>query len=148
MKSFLKIFLIVWSVMILGAAIVSVLAFVAIRDTGFMNVSVRDGHEGVTVRVPVPVLPVHVVANVVGSLPVRVTWSNSDVDNIGPALTSMLEEIESAPDATLLSIDDGGDRVTVRKEDGLFVVNVDDGWDEVKITVPVRTARKIAWALR
>lgn len=148
MSSFLRIFLVVWSVLILGAAIASVIAYVAIRDTGFMNVSVRDRSEGVTVRVPVPVLPIHAVANVVGTFPVRVTWSDSEVGDVGPALQAMLTEIDSAPDATLLTVEDGRDTVTIRKENGLFVVRVDDGWDEVKITLPVRTARKIAWALR
>lgn len=148
MKSFLKIFFVVWSVLALGTLVISLLAYVAIRETGFMNVSVRDRSEGLTIRIPVPVLPVHIVANVIGTFPVRITWSDSNTGEVGPALHAMLTEIDSAPDATLLTVQDGRDRVTVRKEKGLFVVHVDDGWDEVKITVPVRTARRIAWALR
>lgn len=149
MKSFLKIFSVVFLVLLAGVVALSAVTYVAVRETGFVDVRVRDRREGVTIRVPVPVLPVHAAASVAGAMPVRITWSDPEMEDFGSALHEALAELEHSPDATLLQVDDGRDRVLIRKQNGDLIVNVDDGWDsQVRVSIPLATARRVAWALR
>ena len=148
MRSFLRIFLVVWLIMAVGVAAITAAMYVAVRNAGFGSVAVYDRHEGVSVTVPVPALPVHIAASVLGSVPVRVHWNHGDVPEIGESFVALLDEVAAGPDATLVEITEHGDRVRVAKNGDQIVISVDDGHDRVRVTVPIRTARKVAHALR
>lgn len=148
MKSFVKIFAVVSGVMLTFAFALTLVAFFALRNTGFMEVAIRDHHEGVTVNMPVPVLPIHMAASVVGGFPVRVTWSDEEFETLAPIVQDAIAEIDAGPDMTIVALDDGADKVRIHKVNDQLVVRVHDGMDDVRITVPMRTVRKVAWALR
>lgn len=144
MKSFLKIFSVVFLVMAVGVAAITALMFVAFRNAGFATVAVHDRSEGMVVTAPIPLLPIHVVSSVMGGLPVHVEWDHHDVPDVRRELTAMLSEIEAGPDAQLFELYDGGDRIVVQKRGHQLELEIDDGWDEVKISIPIRTARRFA----
>lgn len=148
MKSFLKIFTVVFLLMGLGIAALSGLMFIAVRNAGFASIAVHDGHEGLTVTAPIPLLPVHIATSVMNGLPVRVEWDHHELPEVRHAMAAMIAEIESGPDATLVEIDEHGDRITLSKRGDQLELNVDDGWDRVRISVPIRTASRVAHSLR
>jgi len=60
----------------------------------------------------------------------------------GPMLHAILEELDDLPDCTLVEVEDGRTTVRVYKERGALKVQVDDEDVHVKVSVPMRSARR------
>ena len=141
MKRFLIVVSAVFAVVILGwvALIGAVYAW-----GGVATVKVQDGDSGVNLYVPVPMALVDAAVTTSTWVVPDEEWLDLDVElgEWGPMLHAILEELDEMPDCTLVEVEDGLTTVKVSKERGALKVRVDDEDVHVKISVPMRSARR------
>jgi len=111
---------------------------------GVATVRVQDREEGVNLYVPVPMALVDAAVTTSGFVIPDEEWLDLDVElgEWGPMLYAMLEELDDLPDCTLVEVEDGSTSVRVSKEGGALKVLVDDKDIHVKVSVPMRSARR------
>ena len=141
----MKRFLIVAS----AAFAVLILSWVALIGAvyawgGVATVRVQDHNEGVNLYVPVPMALVDAAVTTTGFVVPDEEWLDLDVElgDWGPLLHAMLDELDGLPDCTLVEVEDGLTHVKVYKERGALKVRVDDEEVHVKVSVPMRSARR------
>jgi hypothetical protein len=111
---------------------------------GVATVRVQDGEEGVNLYVPVPMALVDAAVTTTGFVVPNEEWLDLDVElgDWGPMIHAMLEELDELPDCTLVEVEDGAAHVRVYKEGGSLKVRVDEEDVHVKVSVPMRSARR------
>lgn len=111
---------------------------------GVATVRVQDRQEGVNLYVPVPMALVDAAVTTSSFVVPEEEWLDLDVElgEWGPMLHAMLDELDKLPDCTLVEVEDGPTHVRVFKEGGALKVQVDDEEVHVKVSVPMRSARR------
>jgi hypothetical protein len=111
---------------------------------GVATVRVQDREEGVNLFVPVPMALVDAAVTTSSFVIPQEEWLNLDIEfgEWGPMIHAMLDELDNLPDCTLVEVEDGLTSVRVFKEGGSLKVLVDDEEVHVKVSVPVRSARR------
>lgn len=111
---------------------------------GVATVRVQDREEGVNLYVPVPMALVDAAVTTTGFVVPEEEWLDLDVElgEWGPMIHVMLEELDDLPDCTLVEVEDGATHVRVYKEGGALKVLVDEEEVHVKVSVPMRSARR------
>ncbi len=116
--------------------------------SGVATVRVKDVDEGINLFIPVPMALVEVAAS-------TAAWGHSDHfrlemdahrDQLGelvPLVRTMLAELEDCPDVTLVEVESDRSRVKVKKQRGDLVVEVDDDGVAVRVSLPVRSVRRM-----
>ena len=141
MKRFLIVVSAVFAVVILSwvALIGAVYAW-----GGVATVQVQDRHEGVNLYVPVPMALVDAAVTTGSWVVPEEEWLDLDVElgDWGPMVRSMLAELDDLPDCTLVEVEDGLTKVKVFKDGGALKVRVDDEEVHVKVSIPMRAARR------
>lgn len=67
-----------------------------------------------------------------------------DLGDWGPAFAASLEAFEDCPDGLLLEAQDGTETVRIEKRGRSFLIHVDDGASNVRISVPARFLGRVA----
>ena len=115
---------------------------------GVVIVDVReDGPDGPRIWLPVP-LPLAQAALALAPGEARAVDLPA-LEPYLPAAAALLEALAGQPDFTILEVDEGRDRVLVRKEGDRLVIDVREGENEqVSCRLPLRTARRLLDACR
>lgn len=104
-----------------------------------MIVSVHEGGaDGTNIVVPVPLVFAQAVLAVT-PMPdeVRELRVPPEAERWLPVAGRLLEHLEGVPDAVLVSVEEGDERVMVRKAGDSLLVDVEDGDERVHVRVPV-----------
>jgi hypothetical protein len=114
---------------------------------GLVTVKVQeDRADGTNVYIPVPaalldlglmLVPDEEMARVQADL-------RKDLGDWGPAFAASLEAFEDCPDGLLLEAQDGAETVRIEKRGRSFLIHVDDGASDVRISVPARFLGRMA----
>lgn len=133
-----------FAVMIVGSGL---LIAGTIAVGGLVTVKVEeDRADGTNVYVPVPaalldlglaLVPDEEMARVQADL-------REDLGDWGPAFAASLEAFEDCPDGLLLEAQDGAETVRIEKRGRSFLIHVDDGTSDVRISVPARFLGRVA----
>ena len=124
----------------------------SVARSGMMTVRIHEmGPHGVkNLYVPVPAALVNLGLDMVPMLTGRDVFGEvrSDLGDMGPAFAAALTELEDAPDAVLVDIQDGHENVRIVKEGDSLEIQVDGPDGQVEVSLPAsllgRIAREIA----
>lgn len=135
-SSGVRLFLaVVVSIVVIGAATVSVVA-AAIYHAGSVEVEVvESGGDRISLSVPTT-LVVAAVQLVPDDL---IQEAAGEMEPWWPVVHEASRELVRCPDAVLVQVDGPDESVRVAKRGGELVVDVRDGGDRVHVVVPVRT---------
>lgn len=133
-----------------GMALLALVYFIVpywlVTRDGMVEISVREsGDRGDRVGIRVPASLVRVAAALVPTI--RPGIEDREVLGGLAAAKAALDVLADIPDAPLVSVDEPGTRVRISKERGRLVVEVDDGGDQVRISIPPAAIRALANAL-
>lgn len=132
------------AVLILGSGLV--LATTVVR-AGMMTVRIHE--PGQTVSLHVPAALAYLGLDLLPLLDDRVGAEiRADLGEMRPALAAALRDLESAPDAVLVDVQDGRDRVRITKRDRTLQISVVDQGGRYEITLPEGILGKVADTLR
>ncbi len=111
---------------------------------GVATVRVQDPGEGVNLYVPVPMALVDAAVTTSSWVVPEEDWLDLQVEmgDWGPLVQELLAELDGMPDVTLVEVEDGATRVRVRKENGSIKVHVVDDEVDVRVSLPLRSARR------
>ena len=111
---------------------------------GVATVRVQDQNEGVNLYVPVPMALVEAAVTTSGWVIPEEEWLDMHVElgEWGPMVEEMLAELDDLPDVTLVEVEDGTTHVRVFKEGGALKVSVDDEEVHVRVSLPMRSAKR------
>ena len=144
MKRFFIVVSAVFAVVILGwvALIGAVYAW-----GGVATVSVQDPTEGVHLYVPVPMAVVDAALTTGAWVVPDEDWLDlevemSDLGQWGPMVRELLAELDRMPDVTLVEVEEGDTFVKVFKENGQLKIRVEEEDVSVRVSVPMRSARR------
>lgn len=111
---------------------------------GMMTVKVHEPGTHINVTVPaglvtlgMDLLPLVIEDDIYAEI-------RTDLGEYGPAAVAALQELEDAPDAVLVDIQDGRESVRITKEGRLLEIYVKDDNGTFEISVPARLLGKIA----
>lgn len=136
MRRFLTIVAATMLVLILGSGL---LLAGTIAATGLVTVRVNEqGPEGTNLYMPVPAGFLYLG---VAALPYVLSEEDlaeirADLGEVGPAIAALGEALEDCPDAVLVDVQDHGESVRITKRGRSLLIHVDDGRDQVRISVP------------
>lgn len=136
----LKLTAIALAVPVAGAATVAA--------TGVMVIDVREHKaNGQHLVIPVPMLPVRVLAGMVPSLaiPLKSDHHRMDADarQAMQAGAQVLEALAASPDGELVRVNDRDETVVIVKEEGHLAVHVRSARETVDVNVPLDLARAV-----
>lgn len=106
---------------------------------GFASVRVHEeGPDGTSLFIPVPAGLVDLALYTgVHFVPEReLARIREDLGEWGPALKASARELADAPDAVLVSVVDGSERVLVEKRGRRLLISVDSPGETVRVSVP------------
>jgi hypothetical protein len=111
---------------------------------GVATVRVQDRDEGVNLYVPVPMALVDAAVTTSTWVIPDEEWLDLQVElgDWGPMVQEILAELDALPDVTLVEVEDGATHVRVFKENGSLKVSVDDEDVKVRVSLPMRSARR------
>lgn len=111
---------------------------------GVATVRVQDQEDGVNLYVPVPMALVDAAVTTGSWVIPEEEWLDLDVElgEWGPMVRGILEELDDLPDCSLVEVEDNTTQVKVYKEGGSLKVRVDDEDLHVKVSIPMRSARR------
>lgn len=114
---------------------------------GLVTVKVEENRaDGTNLYIPVPaalldlglaLVPDHELAEVQADL-------RRDLGDWGPAVAASLGAFADCPDGLLLEAQDGAETVRIEKRGRSFLVHVNDGETEVRVSVPARFLGRVA----
>lgn len=142
-------------ILLVIAAVVSLLllagatyAAVIVTQTGGLVIDVNEsGPEGArvalwlpagVVELLLPFVPAHVIPE-----PAR-----KQMDPWLPVALAAWEQLEATPDATFVSVTSAEERVSMRKQGGVLIIEVHDDGQDVLIKLPCRTVTAVLRHLR
>lgn len=142
-----KLFLVAagfFAVIILGSGL---LLAGTVAVGGLVTVKVEEQRaDGTSLYIPVPaafldlglaLVPDHELAEVQADL-------RRDLGDWGPAFAASLDAFADCPDGLLLEAQDGAETVRIEKRGRSFLVHVNDGQTEVRVSVPARFLGRMA----
>lgn len=111
---------------------------------GVATVRVHEQREGLNIYLPVPMALVDAAVATSAVVIPKEEWLDLDVElgEWGPMVRGLLAELEDCPDFTLVEVEDDSTHVKVYKQKGSLKVEVDDQEVTVRVSVPVRSARR------
>ena len=111
---------------------------------GVATVRVQDHNEGVNLYLPVPMALVDAAVTTSSFVVPEEDWLDMHVElgEWGPMVQAILAELDELPDCTLVEVEDGETHVRVTKSGGALKVLVDDEDVHVKVSIPMRSARR------
>lgn len=112
---------------------------------GVATVRISDPRAGSELYLPVPMALVDVVLASAAAVTPQEDWPGGvggETADWGPLIGELLAELERCPDATLVEVEDAGERVRVFKEGGRLGVEVDADEVSVRLSMPVRSTRR------
>ena len=137
-----KFFLILGGVALLfSLGVISAVAYA--RHQGFITVRVKEGSPGgddIALSVPAVLLEL--------GLPLipreELRHSSPHFRENAVLFRTAMRELKDVPDCDLVTVDGSDEHVRIRKVGGDLIVDVHDHGDKVFVSVPVRTATKVA----
>jgi hypothetical protein len=133
-----------FAVMVVGSGLL-IAGTVAVG--GLVTVKVQeDRADGTNVYIPVPaalldlglmLVPDEEMAEMRADL-------REDLGDWGPAVAASLDAFADCPDGLLLEAQDGAETVRIEKRGRSFLIHVDDGSSDVRISVPARFLGRVA----
>ena len=113
---------------------------------GTFTLSVQDGGpDGARVAVVVPGFVATLACTAIPlALPDEVA---TRIRPMAPVMRALSSELVRLPDAVFIAVEAPGERVLVATRQGSLVVEVDDGPDRVRLTIPLHAARRALQAL-
>jgi len=129
---------------IIGVLILALAITIVSMD--WLIVSVHEsGADGTRVWIPVPMAAIRLA---VGAVPDKI-FDDADTDapefaEYKDVFRAMIGELEKIPDALLVEVTERDEHVVIRKEADVFVIDVADGDEDVKVRVHVASLRYIA----
>ena len=129
--------------MLAAAAVVTILAGSFVVSQGMIRVSVdehRPGGDHIHLMVPGAIVPA-----ALAFVPAREIGRHMPVEARRhlPVVQAALQELSNLPDCTLVEVDSRDEHVRISIRDGRVVIDVNDGEDEVHVTMPLSTARSV-----
>ncbi len=112
-----------------------------VLGSGVVMVKVHDkSPDGIHLTAPVPAALVDLGLALVPLAPIAADLGavRSEIEPWGPALEALADELARCPDATLVEVEDRGERVRVSKRGGKLRVEVESRDADVQVSVPVR----------
>ena len=148
----MKRILVVASLVLLSIPLLSAVAVAgAVAHSGLVSIDVEDrSSEGVDLFIPVPALMIE------GALSIALLFCpEEELEEIRlesapwiPAVMEVVGTFESLPDATLVEVFDGSERVWVRKVGRNLEVEVEQEELHLEISLPIGTVRRsLGWVL-
>jgi hypothetical protein len=126
-----------------------VYAGVAVVRSQLVTVEIEErGPDGISLYIPLPAALVDAgLAIAPGVMPPdALADARQEIGEWGPFLEELAHLLTTLPDATLVTVDDGDERVLVAKRGRNLIVDVDSPDARVRVSVPVRTVeRAVAW---
>jgi hypothetical protein len=129
---------------IIGVLILALVITIISMD--WLIVSVHEsGADGTRVWIPVPIAAIRLA---VWAVPDKI-FEDADTDapefaEYEDVFRAMIGEIEKIPDAVLVEVTERNTHVVIRKQADVFVIDVTDGDEDVRVRVPVASLRYIA----
>jgi len=126
---------------IIAALMILIAGFaLAAEETRWVNVTVSEHGEGTNVEVH---LPLNLVLSVLKSIDVENFHRGHvdlDIDDVDVDWVEIFAAVKDAPDGQFVTVDSSDAKVSVSKQGGTLLINVDETDGEnakVKVTVPV-----------
>ena len=115
-----------------------------IGNAGMLVVDVRE-QGGDDIRIKIPAALVHAAIGVLPDRLVRTARAEmgETFDRVGPAVRAVCRKMEGLPDFVLVEVVNREEQVSIRKEGGRIVVDVDSDGERVHVVVPLETVRSI-----
>jgi hypothetical protein len=118
---------------------------------GMAYISVDPGHEGPSFRVAVPMAVVEGLAMAGQTAVDRIEVDgrplrdyDHEIEEWAPLAMAVIDVLADSPDATFVEVEDGRSHVSVVKRRGQLVVEVQDRDEAYEISIPMRSAARIA----
>jgi hypothetical protein len=129
--------------MLAAAGVATILAGSFVLSQGMIRVSVdehRSGGDHIHLMVPGAIVPA-----ALAFVPAREIGRHMPLEARRhlPVVQAALQELSRLPDCTLVEVDSRDEHVRIRIQDGRVVIDVNDGEDEVHVTMPLSTARSV-----
>jgi hypothetical protein len=128
------------AVVAVGATSAAALVTAGVRHGGFVRIAVEErGGEPVSLEILLPTPLAGAAVSVTGWLMPDAARAEMrrELGEVGPLLRALAAELERCPDATLVEVDDGADRVRIAKDGGRLVVRVRSPEADVDVELPV-----------
>ncbi len=116
-----------------------------VQSLGMIQIEVReDGPGGSDVRLRIPAVLVHAGLPIARHAGAPFGPDGVLRDHDRQLVRALLREIQDLPDCDLVRVEDADARVLITKRDRTIIIQADDEGESVYLSVPVRTARRIA----
>lgn len=149
MSRFLRFTLIALAVVLLtmvGTGVVLAAGVAAsVATDGLVMVSVHEKTpDGVHFTAPIPASLLSLGVSIAGSAAdEQLADARAQLEPFAPALLAALDHLADADDVELVRVEDGEDLVTVFKQGGQLVIDVDSDDARVHVTVPLHLVRQV-----
>ena len=120
---------------------------------GMLIVEVHDRYDDFHLYLPLPMAALDLVAAAAAVPAVHTAGFGSgleidglelDLGELGPLVVDLLEALEEMPDATLVEVEDGRERVLIVKEGRKLIVEVEEPGTSVRVALPTHGVRRVA----
>ncbi len=117
----------------------------AVAGYGFITVDVTEkSAAGGRVRVMVPGFLVRAGVSALHFIPDHeLDEIRHELGEVGPMFEIFAEELEAAPDMTLVRVEDEDEFVLIRKEGGLLVIDVETEDEDVHVSIPISAVSEV-----
>lgn len=124
----------------------AVLIGVIYAHGGVMSVRVHEAEQGLDLYVPVPMVIVDGAVATASHVMPNEDWlemqADLDLGEWAPLVREVLKALDDCPDAVLVEVIDGNERVRVTKEGRYLKVDVDQDDVDVRVSIPTRSVRR------
>lgn len=125
-----------------GALALPVVAAAGVAATGVVVVDVREGGGGQRIVVPVPLVLAQAAAAFVPSQRTRIPL-HGDAARYLPVARQALQALADAEDGEIVSVEEPGTKVSIRKEGDLLRIKVSERDEDVTVNVPISLALSV-----
>ena len=124
-----------------AVAAISWNVFEAMASSGTINVRVdtQDGRFRARVPACIAVTALSATRFDIGGIGYEV---NDGLQDWRPALRAAILELDRYEHVPLLEIHEGGDRIRVMKIRGRMMIEIDEGMEQIRVSVPMATLRR------
>jgi hypothetical protein len=103
--------------------------------------SVQSGGDNINLVVPAALVEAVLAIAPLGML--RDEIPSDQIRPFLPAIQELANQIEVLPDAVFVKVTGPGEKVLIEKRDGLFIIDVQDRHETVRISIPVHTVASV-----
>ncbi len=119
---------------------------------GVVTVEVEDRHQGLDIYLPVPMVLLDAMVasaampavHTAGLPRVELDGMSVDFGELGSVVLELLHELEELPDATLVEVVSGPDRVRISKDGTKLRVEVEEPGTSIDLAIPTRGVLRMA----